>query len=161
MRNIILLILIIFLVFTAGYRVEIKASDVEIKEDLVLETKRNERKMKDIEDVKEPKYIELVLEATAYTLRKEECGKSKDHPLYGITASGKYVSEWQTVAMYKSIPFGTKIYIPFFKDKPNKGIFIVEDRGGLIKEGHIDIYMEDLEDALEFGRRELKVYILE
>lgn len=102
----------------------------------------------------------VTLEATAYTLREEECGKSIDHPQYGITASGNKVEAWNTVAMDKSIPFGTKIYIPYFADKPNKGIFTVHDRGGLIKSNNIDIYMEDLSDALEFGRRELEVYIL-
>lgn len=102
----------------------------------------------------------VTLEATAYTLREEECGKSIDHPQYGITASGNKVEVWNTVAMDKSIPFGTKIYIPYFDDKPNKGIFTVHDRGGLIKSNNIDIYMEDLSDALKFGRRELEVYIL-
>lgn len=98
---------------------------------------------------------------TAYTLRKEECGKSSDHPLYGITASGKHVTEWQTIAAPKSIPFGTKVYIPYFKDMPNKGIFIVEDRGGAIKEGHLDIYMEEYSNAIKFGRRDLEVHILD
>ena len=101
-----------------------------------------------------------VFEVTAYTLREEECGKTPDHPEYGITVSGKYVTEWQTIAGPKSIPFGTKVYIPFFKDKPNEGWFVVEDRGDAITEGHFDVYMEDLSEALNFGRRKLEVYIL-
>src|SRR5690554_4028967 len=68
-------------------------------------------------------------ELTAYTLREEECGKAPSHPAYGITARGTYVQEWQTIAGPKELAFGTKIYIPYFKDQPNKGIFIVEDRG--------------------------------
>lgn len=102
-----------------------------------------------------------IFEVTAYTLREEECGKAPDHPEYGITASGKYVTAWQTIAGPKSLPFGTKVYIPFFKDKPNGGWFIVEDRGGAIVEGHLDVYMENLSEALNFGRRKLEVYILE
>ena len=102
-----------------------------------------------------------IYEITAYTLREEECGKPKEHPEYGITASGKYVTAWQTIAGPKSIPFGTKVYIPFFKDKPNEGWFVVEDRGGAITEGRFDVYMEDLSEALDFGRRKLEVYIFE
>lgn len=103
----------------------------------------------------------MIFEVTAYTLREEECGKSPDDPYYGITASGKKVKAWHTVAAPKDIPFGTKIYIPYFKDKPNKGIFVVEDRGGAIKGNRLDVYMESLSEALEFGRRKLEVYILD
>jgi len=103
----------------------------------------------------------MIFEVTAYTLREEECGKSPDDPYYGITASGKKVKAWHTVAAPKNIPFGTKIYIPYFKDKPNKGIFVVEDRGGAIKGNRLDVYMESLSEALKFGRRKLEVYILD
>lgn len=103
----------------------------------------------------------MIFEVTAYTLREEECGKSPDDPYYGITASGKKVKAWHTVAAPKEIPFGTKIYIPYFKDKPNKGIFVIEDRGGAIKGNRLDVYMESLSEALEFGRRKLEVYILD
>lgn len=97
---------------------------------------------------------------TAYTLRLSECGKTPDHPEYGITASGEQVQEWYTIAAPPSIPFGTKIYIPYFKDKPNGGIFVVKDRGAAIKEGRLDIYMEDLQEALAFGKRQLNITIL-
>lgn len=101
-----------------------------------------------------------MMEVTAYDLSYQSCGKYPDHPLYGITASGAYVKEWYTVAAGKSIPFGTKIYIPYFADKPNGGIFTVQDRGGGIGDDQIDVYMADYDDCMEFGRRELEVYIL-
>ena len=78
----------------------------------------------------------------------------------GQTASGNSLKEWHTVAAGKSIPFGTVLYIPYFKNKPNKGIFVVEDRGGAIKDNNLDIFMISTEEALEFGRRDLKVKIL-
>lgn len=111
-----------------------------------------------------------IYEVTAYTLRKEECGKDVNDPKYGQPAiSGRkevdfqtvHVQQWRTIAASKSIPFGTRIYIPYFKDKLNGGVFVVEDRGGAIIEGHLDVYMEDLDEALEFGRRKLEAYILE
>lgn len=92
-------------------------------------------------------------EVTAYTLA--ECGKTPDHPLYGITASGAKVKEGHTIAAPPDIPFGTKIYIPYFDT-----IFTVEDRGGAIKGDRLDVYMKDVSEALEFGRRRLDVIIL-
>jgi len=87
--------------------------------------------------------------ATAYTSSREECD---DTPF--ITASGKKV-RWGIIAADKSIPFGTKVYIPYFKQT-----FVVEDRGGAIKGNRIDIWMEKKEDAIKFGKRKLVIYIL-
>lgn len=55
------------------------------------------------------------------------------------------------------IPIGTRLFIPELADKPNGGIFIVEDRGGAISNAHLDIYLDQLEDALEWGRQHLEV----
>lgn len=94
-------------------------------------------------------------EITAFTAGVESTGKSKSHPEYGITASGARVKENHTLACPKSLEFGTKIYIPYFDNT-----FVCEDRGSKITKGHLDVYMEDLEDALEFGRRDLPILIL-
>jgi 3D (Asp-Asp-Asp) domain-containing protein len=94
-------------------------------------------------------------EVTAYTANYESTGKTPSHPLYGVTASGAYVEEGVTIAAPPSIPFGTRIYIPYFDE-----VYTVQDRGGDITEGHLDIYYEDLDGALEFGRRDLPVIIL-
>lgn len=100
-----------------------------------------------------PKYE--IYEVTAYTADCESTGKTVGHVEYGITASGATVEEGRTIAAPSSIPFGTKIYIPYF----NK-VFSVEDRGSDIKSGRLDIYMSDREKAVEFGRQRLKVLIL-
>lgn len=109
----------------------------------------------------EPKGVRKVMEVTAYDLSYQSCQKWPDHPEYGITASGNRVSEWHTIAAGKEIPFGTKVYMPYFKDKPNKGIFVVEDRGGGVGYNRLDIYMENYADCMEFGRQDLTVWILE
>ncbi len=95
---------------------------------------------------------------TAYT--EYECDKEPDHPFFGVTASGKTVREWFTIAAGSDIPFGTRIYIPYFKDKPNNGIFVVEDRGGAIKENCIDVYMSDQKKVDKFGCKWLDVYVI-
>lgn len=78
----------------------------------------------------------------------------------GITASGRPVKEWHTAAGAPSVPFGTKVYVPWFADQPNAGWFVVEDRGGAITEGHLDVYMPDRNAAFAFGQRTLRVYLL-
>lgn len=101
-----------------------------------------------------------IMRVTAYDLSYESCKKYSDHPEYGETASGYMVQEWHTVAAGPELEFGTRLYIPYFKDKPNKGIFTVEDRGSAIKNGCIDIYMPDHDDCMKFGVRYLEVYVL-
>lgn len=73
------------------------------------------------------------------------CGKTN-----GITASGTVATEGRTVA--STLPFGTKLYIDGIGER------IVEDRGGGIGTGKIDIFMSDHETALKFGVRKLDVY---
>lgn len=93
-------------------------------------------------------------EITAYTSGPESTGKHPGHPLYGVTASGAYVKEFHTIACGPDLEFGTRIYIPYFDNE-----FECQDRGGLITEGKLDVYMPLVEDALKFGRRELKVIV--
>lgn len=94
-------------------------------------------------------------EVTAYTAGYESTGKHPDDPWYGVTASGAYVQENHTIACPPSMEFGTEIYIPYFDT-----VFTCEDRGGAITEGKLDVYMERLSDALEFGRRKLEVEVI-
>lgn len=100
------------------------------------------------------------MRVTAYDLSVESCGKLPSHPLYGITASGEPVKEWYTVAAGPELPFGTKIYIPHFRDKPNGGIFVVKDRGSAIKQNCVDVYMADGNACWEFGVKQLEIWIL-
>ena len=81
----------------------------------------------------------------AYCPCKKCCGKTN-----GITASGTVATEGRTVAA--DLPFGTKIYIDGVGER------IVEDRGGGIGTGKIDIFMSDHNSALQFGVRKLDVY---
>lgn len=102
------------------------------------------------------RYIDtFVGSITKYTLHPSECGKLPSHPEYGITASGKYVTEHQTVAMGKQIPFGSKIRIEGFNE-----IFTVEDRGGAITNLCVDVYVKDRQEAFDWGRRAKRVWIL-
>ncbi|MDD4658551.1 MAG: 3D domain-containing protein [Eubacteriales bacterium] len=97
-----------------------------------------------------------ILEITAYTAGYESCQKHPDDPLYGITYSGARAQQGRTVAAGPDIPIGTRIFIPDLSAMPNGGIFIVEDRGGAISNAHLDIYMESLWAARNWGRQHLE-----
>lgn len=105
------------------------------------------------------------MECTGYSAGYESTGKRPWQKGYRITASGNKAQEWYTVAAGPELPFGTKVYIPYFKDKPNRGIFVVEDRG--VGNGHLDVYFGDpvvdktaVLKAREFGRRQLEVWVM-
>ncbi|MNG39545.1 3D domain protein [compost metagenome] len=59
--------------------------------------------------------------------------------------------------MDKSIPFGTKVKIEGFGDT----IFRVEDRGSAIINNRVDLYMDDLDAAVKFGRQNRVITIIE
>ena len=91
---------------------------------------------------------------SAYCACSKCCGKQT-----GITSSGAKATTWYTLAAGKGYPIGTIIYIPYFKDKPNGGWFIVQDRGGAISNSKLDVYMGTHSQALQFGRRSLECYV--
>ncbi len=104
--------------------------------------------------IKIPDEIGTPFTVTAYTAGPESTGKEPGDPAYGITASGKVVEEGRTIACPQSLPFGTKIHIPKLDET-----YVCEDRGSAITNGHLDIYKEDLDDALEFGVQELQAKV--
>ncbi|WP_235817541.1 MULTISPECIES: LysM peptidoglycan-binding domain-containing protein [Gracilibacillus] len=91
---------------------------------------------------------------TAYTAGPESTGKEPGDPAYGITASGEVVEEGRTIACPSSLSFGTKIHIPELNET-----YVCEDRGSAITNGHLDIYIEDLDEALEFGVQQLQAKV--
>ena len=101
--------------------------------------------------------IVKTLNTSAYTA--STCDKKPTDKGYGITASGAKVKSWYTVAAGKAYPMGTVIYIPALKDKPNGGWFVVQDRGGAIKNNKLDIYMSTYNECIQFGRKNLECYI--
>ena len=68
-----------------------------------------------------------------------------------ITASGEQVIPGVTAAA--TIDFGTRVLVP------GRGIYVVQDRGGRIKEGQLDITFKTQREALEFGRQTISVMV--
>ena len=104
---------------------------------------------------------EFDMVATAYDLSYESCGKYPDDPYYGITASGTKAQPGTVAVDPSVIPLGTKLYIASTDGSPDYGYATALDTGGAIKGNRVDLFMEDNTDALNFGIRQVKVYILE
>jgi len=70
------------------------------------------------------------------------------------TASGVMPTSNHTVASWGGLPFGTQIYIPAMGCT-----YTVEDRGGAVGYGIIDIYMDSYNECINFGKQNLEAYI--
>ncbi len=90
----------------------------------------------------------LIMNVSAYCAESCCCGKWAD----GITASGK-PAIGKICAAPPHIPFGTVL------DVEGYGEYVVEDRGGAIKGNKLDLLFSTHAEALEFGRKDLKVRI--
>ncbi len=76
---------------------------------------------------------------------------------YGFTASGVYVREGIVAGDPRILPLGSQIDIKIDDEVLEK--HDVMDTGGAIKGYIIDIWMHTCEEAVAFGRREVKVRV--
>jgi 3D (Asp-Asp-Asp) domain-containing protein len=88
----------------------------------------------------------LDMVATAYTA---ECGGCS-----GYTSSGYHAGHGIVAVDPHIIPLGTKLFIPGY------GFAIAGDTGGAIVGNRIDLGFDSVADAMQFGRRVIKVYTL-
>jgi 3D (Asp-Asp-Asp) domain-containing protein len=84
--------------------------------------------------------------ATAYTRYDEGCTD--------YTYRGNYAKRGIAAVDPNVIPLGTKLYIPGY------GNAIADDIGGAIQGHRIDLFMETLDEAFEYGVRNVTVYII-
>ncbi len=71
-----------------------------------------------------------------------------------ITASGTHVRRGVVAANF--LPIGTKVTFP---DIYGDEVFVVEDRMNKRYQNNVDIWMEDIGDARQFGRRNVRIHI--
>lgn len=103
----------------------------------------------------------FVVTATAYDLSYASCGKHPGDRGYGITASGTKARPGVVSVDPRVIPLGTKLYIESLDGTNDYGFATAEDTGGAIKGNRIDLFFTSGEACKQFGRRKVKVYILE
>jgi 3D (Asp-Asp-Asp) domain-containing protein len=77
--------------------------------------------------------------------------------LKGRTASGEYVRPGVIAADPRVLPLGTVVHLRAGK---YTGTYTVLDTGSRIKGRIIDVYVPNYRDAVEFGRRQVKIKVL-
>ena len=102
----------------------------------------------------------ITCNATAYDLSYASCGKNPGDRGYGITASGMRAQRGVIAVDPRVIPLGTKLYVESLDGSPDYGYAIAGDTGGAIKGNRVDLFMDSYSEAIGFGRRQVKVYIL-
>lgn len=103
----------------------------------------------------------MVMTSTAYDLSVESCGKTPDHPEYGITFTGTRARRGTVAVDPSVIPLGSRLYIESLDGTPDYGFAVAEDTGSAVKGDIIDLFMETEAEVAAYGKRKVRVYILE
>ncbi|MCT4632299.1 MAG: 3D domain-containing protein [Firmicutes bacterium] len=103
----------------------------------------------------------IIMEATAYDLSYESCGKYPDHPEYGITYSGTRAKPGVVAVDPRVVPLRSKLYVESLDSTRDYGFSSAEDTGSAIKGNKIDLFIGVKKDALRYGRRKVRVYVLD
>lgn len=107
------------------------------------------------EPPEEPEWIEAV--ATAYCSCEKCCGEWAKNRPDGIvyTARGAVAEEGVTIAAdWDILPPGTSVFIDGMGER------VVQDRGAAVKGNAVDVYFQDHDKALLFGRQTVRLYIV-
>jgi 3D (Asp-Asp-Asp) domain-containing protein len=97
----------------------------------------------------------MEMTATAYDATFASTGKNPGHPQYGVTRSGLKVKPGIVAVDPKVIPLGTWLYVEGY------GEALAADTGGAIKGNRIDLYYESPKEVAKYGKRKVKVYVLD
>ncbi|MEK4790407.1 3D domain-containing protein [Bacillus sp. FSL K6-2971] len=116
-----------------------------------VKKKKGDKNVQEAKNAVEQKSQTRKMVVTAYTNGYESTGKHPGQSEYGTTASGVTTRHGVTIACPPYMEFGTKLYIE------NVGLRVCQDRGGDIKGNRLDVFIENLQKAREFGRKTLIV----
>lgn len=101
-----------------------------------------------------PADANVIEDCTVTWYTEDTCGKTPDHPAYGITASGFPVEEGVTCAVDRSvIPLFSEVYVEYADGAI--GTFRATDTG--VKGEWVDIYTPDYDYAVQCGMQKLTV----
>lgn len=99
--------------------------------------------------------------SSAYDLSFASCGKYPDHPQYGITYLGTQARPGVVAVDPKSIKLNSKLYVESLDRMDDYGFSSAEDIGSAIKSNRIDLFIENNAQAMRYGVRKVRVYVLE
>lgn len=101
-----------------------------------------------------PPEVHVIEDCVVTWYTADTCGKTPDHPAYGITASGAPVEEGVTCAVDPAvIPLGSTVYVVYADG--SVGTFRATDTG--VKGEWVDIYTPSYDYAIQCGLQRLTV----
>lgn len=108
------------------------------------------------------RYLKVMdMTATAYDLSYASCGKYSDHPQYGITYSGTRARPGVVAVDPSTIKLKSKLYVESLDRMQDYGFSLAEDTGSAIQSNRIDLFMNNHSQAMRYGIRRVRVYVLE
>lgn len=94
---------------------------------------------------------------THYCMCERCCGKTPDHPAYGITASGRAAEPYVSVAVDPFlIELGSTVYVDYGDGEIKE--YRADDTGSGVAGAHIDLCVSSHEEAKELGVKTVKVW---
>ncbi len=78
----------------------------------------------------------------------------------GKTASGIQSKVGVVAVDPKVIPLGTRLYIEATDGSWSYGVCLAGDTGGLIKGNRVDLFYDEYDECMQFGRRNCNIYVL-
>lgn len=147
---------LIYAVIRQGKEMEILEKEIEKLENrkdfliderdrLYEDLQEKDKRIKELEEIKL-----FTMEATAYTDDYASQG-----PWVGQTATGMKPQVGVVAVDPRVIPLGTKLYIEGY------GEAIAGDTGGAIKGNRIDLFFNTRGECMRFGRKKLRVRVIE
>ena len=130
----------------------LKNDHIKPKQNLkVASTEKAKTKTPSRSETKDKVVKELVVSSSAFTANCNGCS--------GITSTGinlKRNPDIKVIAVDPSvIPLGTKVHVEGY------GYAVAGDTGGAIKGNKIDVFFSSTNDAFKWGRKDVKIKILE
>ncbi len=96
---------------------------------------------------------------THYCICRKCCGKSPDHPAYGITASGRRAAPGVSVAVDPDvIPLGSDVLVDYGDGELHD--YRADDTGSGVKGLHLDLCVESHQAVLTLGVRTATIYYI-
>lgn len=90
-------------------------------------------------------------------------GTAYTAPRGSLTSTGRAVKVGLVAVDPRKIPYGTKLYITSADGRYTYGYAIAADTGGALRSGRVlvDLFYNTERECVNFGRRQVKVYILD
>ncbi len=115
-----------------------------------------------ISEIAPPSPIELDSKGRPVHYKKLITGSGTAYYGGGITATGAKAMPGRIAVNPRQIPYGTKMYVVSSDGKYVYGYCIASDTGGFARKGSAvaDLYFHTYNECVQFGRRNIDIYIL-